>query len=317
MPNSFSGRVIVVQERANPSADYFVLPRLRAHSRSVELATQARLPRDEELVGSSIVFVRYVPREWMDIVARNRRHLAGVAYFMDDDLFDLSASAATPLKYRIKIARLATSRRSWLQRMDAELWVSTPYLAGKYADDDPVLIPPNPLSGVTGESGNVRVFYHGSASHRGEIAWLAPVIAETLRKAPNVSFEIIGDAAVNRLYRTLPRTTVVHPMSWESYLHFCEAGERHIGLAPLLQGKFNAGRSHTKFFDILRCGAAGIYSDLPPFSDFVRHGRDGILVKNERDDWVEAILHLARNPMERNRIVALAKQHEPERQHVA
>ncbi|MGK3539499.1 hypothetical protein ACSLOP_30130, partial [Escherichia coli] len=35
-----------------------------------------------------------------------------------------------------------------------------------------------------------------------------------------------------------------------------------IGLAPLLMSKFNAARGGVKFYDFVRMGAAGIYSNV-------------------------------------------------------
>jgi len=59
-----------------------------------------------------------------------------------------------------------------------------------------------------------------------------------------------------------------------------------------LPGRFSAGRSSTKFFDFVRCGAVGIYSDSEPYASFVRNGVDGLLVRNDPEAWVEAILRL-------------------------
>jgi hypothetical protein len=299
--------VIVVQEVANSSTDYFVLPHLKRIARSLTFVSHRHPLPEDKLDGAYIVFVRYVPQPWMQLVTRYRRHLAGVAYFMDDDLLDWTATSGMASQYRFKLLRLAALRKSWLREMDGQLWVSTAYLAGKYADWHPLVIHPRPETNVRPDSTAVKIFYHGSASHRAEIEWLQPVMREVLAKAPETAFEIIGNVEINRLYRKLPRVAVVHPMSWRNYRDFCRNGERHIGLAPLLDGAFNAGRSHTKFFDILRCGAAGIYSGVPPFTDFVCHGEDGLLLDNDPEVWVETIIRLAGNPDERNRLVAGAR----------
>lgn len=299
----FSGPVILVQERANPSSDYYLSPRLQGRPVRVFGHAQA-LPAAAE-AGAGLVFVRYVPRAWQGWVSRQRGRLAGLAFFMDDDLFDLSAAAGTPWRYRLKLARLAAWRQSWLRRMGAGLWVSTPYLAEKYAPWRPTLLTPMPLAAPAGPE-PVVVFYHGSASHRAEIEWLAPIMAEVLSRSAGVAFEIIGDVRVNRLYKSLPRVQVVHPLSWENYRSLCRRGPRHIGLAPLLPGHFNAARSHVKFFDIQACGAAGIYSAAAPFAGFVRDGEDGLLVGNDPAAWVEAILRLAEDPGLRQAVAAAA-----------
>lgn len=296
--------VIVVQEIANPSTDYFVLPHLKNLARSLTCVAHWQLLPEDKLDGAYIVFVRYIPQPWMQLVARNRRRLAGVAYFMDDDLFDWSASSGMSSKYRLKLLRLAALRKSWLRAIGARLWVSTDFLAAKYAAWNPKVIAPRPETPNREIGPAVKIFYHGSASHRAEIEWLQPIMREVLINTPNTVFEIIGTNETNRLYRKLPRVSVIHPMSWKNYRDFCCTGDRHIGLAPLLDGAFNAGRSHTKFFDILRCNAAGLYSAVAPFVDFVRDGEDGLLLDNDPETWVKTIVRLAGNPAERNLLIA-------------
>jgi glycosyltransferase involved in cell wall biosynthesis len=140
-----------------------------------------------------------------------------------------------------------------------------------------------------------RVFYHGTASHDAEKRWLRPIVAEAVRRDDRLVFEIIGGQRVNRLYRGLPRVSVVHQMTWSAYQAFIAFPGRHIGLAPLLDSPFNRARSYTKFFDITHCGAVGIYSPNGACAEVVRHGMDGLLVELEEEAWVEAILSLVRD----------------------
>ncbi len=82
-------------------------------------------------------------------------------------------------------------------------------------------------------------------------------------------------------------------MSWENFAAHTAASSHAIGLAPLFPSPFNDTRSHAKIFDITRCGAAGIYSNRPPYSGLVRDGIDGILADDAPESWVEAIERLA------------------------
>lgn len=299
-------KAIVVQQIANPSTDYFVLPHLQ-QAKSLTCVDHTQLLSAGELEGAYVVFVRYVPTAWKALITRHRQRLAGIAYFMDDDLLDWSTSSGLPVHYRFKLLKLAALKKAWLRKIGAKLWVSTDFLAAKYADWNPKVIAPRPGANRLENASTIKIFYHGSASHRAEIEWLQPIMREVLAKTPAAAFEITGNAATNRLYRSLPRVTVVHPMPWRNYLNFCRSGERHIGLAPLLHNAFNAGRSHTKFFDIVRCGAAGIYSRAPPFADFINDNEDGLLLDNDPSVWVESIIRLAGQPAERDRLIAGAR----------
>jgi glycosyltransferase involved in cell wall biosynthesis len=148
-----------------------------------------------------------------------------------------------------------------------------------------------------------RVFYHGTASHDAEKRWLRPVAEEVLRRDDRIVFEIVGGQAVDRLYRGLPRVNVVHQMKWPAYQAFLALPGRHIGLAPLLRLPFNRARSYTKFFDITRCGAAGIYADHGACAAVVSDGEDGLLVPQKHEAWVEAILRVAQDEPLRQALV--------------
>lgn len=290
--SGYKGVVYLVEEQANPSTDYFVLPAVLHAGLHVVRCGFADLPAPADLEGAALVFVRYVPPAWARLVEAVRPRLSALAFFMDDDVLDAGASAGMPWRYRFKLLRLSAWRRDWLQRQGAALWVSTPYLQEKYAGWRPVLLLPSPVAGITDAR---RVFYHGSASHDAEIRWLLPVMEEALCCDERMVFEIVGGGDVYRLYRGLPRVNVVHPMKWPAYQTFLSAPGRHIGLAPLLDSPFNRARSYTKFFDFTRCGAAGIYSPNGACAGVVRHGVDGLVVKLEQEAWVAAILNLVRD----------------------
>ncbi|WP_040845355.1 hypothetical protein [Thiorhodococcus drewsii] len=295
--------VYLIDERANPSTDYFVLPVLRANGYRIVRCGFRPIPDPNQLDGAMVVFVRYVPKHWARLIERVRPRLADLIFFMDDDLFDGNAARGLPWRYRFKLARLATWRRGWLREQEARLWVSTSYLQRKYATWQPTLVSPLPLV-ASGINDIIRVFYHGSASHAAEIRWLYPVIEAAIGAESRLVFEIIGGNDVHRLYRRLPRTSVVHPMSWPAYQAFIAMPGRHIGLAPLLDRPFNHARSCTKFFDITRSGAVGIYAPGAVCSETVEHAVDGWVASMDQQSWIETILKLAHDESLRQTLLA-------------
>jgi len=62
---------------------------------------------------------------------------------------------------------------------------------------------------------------------------------------------------------------------------------------------FNRARSHNKLYDITRCGAAGIYSDVDIYREHVQDGINGIFCSEDENDWVEAICELLTEPARR------------------
>ncbi len=300
--------VVVVEHGRMPSTDYFVRPHVAKFGVPLRVIDSATQGADDAALapGALVVFVRYIAPEWARAVRAAGGRLAGVVLFMDDELLDWGALAGLPMRYRYKIWRMTLRHKKWLQEMEAELWVSTKYLVNKYAALNPILVSAAPSPDVLQRLSGVRIFYHGTASHFSEIRWLVPILWEVQKQCDYSFFEVFGGSNVNRLYRDIPRTSVLHPMSWPNYQAYTAMRNLDIGLAPLLPGRFSAGRSSTKFLDFVRCGAVGIYSDVAPYAGFVRHGVDGMLVTNEPDAWVGVILSLVRDREARARMAQAA-----------
>lgn len=297
----------MVEEHANPSSDYFVLPFLGAQGLEVERFGFADLPPREQLRGANVLFVRYIPAAWRRLIGACRDALAGVYFFMDDDLFRWSSFARMPLRYQWKLLHLSWRHQRWLRAMDAQLLVSTPYLQQRYAEWQPQLLAPQVPAALlpllkrdeTGQAAEeaITLFYHGSASHGADLKWLRPVIERVLAADARLVFEVIGNSSVNRLFRGLPRVHVLHPMKWCAYQALLRRSGRNtgcsIGLAPLLDSPFNRARAHTKFLDITLAGAVGIYAAGPIYGSVVRPENNGLLLPMDQDAWVDGILRLA------------------------
>lgn len=295
-------RYIILEEKPNPSTDYFVMPWLREQCLIGSEATTHPFPiaklswgqdiPDDWLDGACVVIVRYLTAQWRRTLQQNRNRLSDLVYFFDDDIPDFKASQGLPLKYRAKLYLYGARHFKWLIQQNAQLYVSTPYLQNKYQAHNPIVLTPQQITSPTTHSTNTqkiiqdnapldpattikthkiqkrcRVFYHATASHRQEIEWLYPVMKQVLETSPHVDFEIIGDAKTRSLYKNLPRTTIFDPMSWTDYQSFIALPGRDIGLAPHLDSPFNRARSYTKLFDINRAGATAILADNGPWAN--------------------------------------------------
>ncbi|WP_116473345.1 glycosyltransferase family protein [Zobellella maritima] len=292
--------VLIVEQDPNPTTDFFIQPLLNSLGVEPEKTRLNALPPVTLIAGDSVIFVRYLSPRWRRWVETNKHRLGQIIFFMDDDLFDLKAHTGLPLHYRWKLYRLAWRHRQWLRSIGAQLWVSTPCLAEKYADWNPrVLLPRSPY----GDANPLKtLFYHGTEAHNDEIRWLYPVVEAVLKQEPSLCFEIIGDSRVHSLFSALPRVHVLHPMAWQAYQVLLRHPGRTIGLAPLLDNTFNSARSYTKFFDITRAGALGIYADHPVYQSIIRHQYNGLLLPMDQRRWVEAILQLSRDDLDRQRM---------------
>jgi hypothetical protein len=295
-------RCVVLQEGlASPSTEYLLRPWLeRLGLPQVLVDVRQGVVPDMPRHGDLVVVSRYLTPAWRRALVARRASLAGLVYFMDDDLFDPSALRGLGTSYARKLKTLALDQRPWLEANVDAFWVSTPALAAKYAALRPTVLPLLPSETLRRPQPAVRVAYHGTASHRAEIAWLRGVLATVQTRCYHTHMELFGDHAMNRHWRDLPRVAVVHPMRWDAYLAWTASHSVDIGLAPLLPGPFNAARGAVKFFDYARMGAVGLYADTAPYRGFIRDGVDGLLLPPESPEaWVEAIVALANDPERR------------------
>jgi len=283
-------RYFILHEKPNPSTDYFVAPYIKQIQTSgtpvIQYAWGDSLD-EQALDGACVVLVRYVTSAWKRQLSKHRARLHSLVYFMDDDIPDRTASQGLPLKYRFKLYRHGQRHLPWLVAQEAKFWVSTAYLRDKYPHYQCLQIDPTPLPLP---EHRCRVFYHATASHRAEIAWLHGVMKAVLQKNPLIDFEIIGDRDTLAMYRSLPRTTVVHPMSWPAYQSFLAIPGRNIGLAPFVPSAFNAARSYTKWLDIQRAGAFALLASDGPWADLPLNDDRACLVPMDPKQWVNQIL---------------------------
>ncbi|MEJ5992466.1 hypothetical protein WG902_20870 [Ramlibacter sp. PS3R-8] len=125
--------VYLVEERANPSTDYFVHPACAGQGRRLHRCLFDDPPPEVSLANAVVVFVRYIPPLWRRKVQAERTGMAQLVFFMDDDVLDPAAWDDMPWRYRYKLYRQAARHAGWLQKVDAQLWVSTAWLQKKYA----------------------------------------------------------------------------------------------------------------------------------------------------------------------------------------
>jgi hypothetical protein len=301
---------LVLSSGDNASIAYLVQPHLERLGIPFTLVhLEGRGKKTAVEVACEIVIVaRYLPQQWIGTLQAFRDAGGKIVYFMDDDLMDPAATAGLPKTYRRKVDAWATRQRGAIETLCDEFWVASPHLAAKYAVWSPVLLSSLPSAVTLTQCDLVAVCYHGSASHNAEIKWLAGLMHQVQSRQGRTTFEIFGNHDVNKLFRSLRRTSVLHPMDWLHYLDYTGSVRRDIGLAPLLPDPFNAGRSPSKFFDFARMGAVGIYTDAEPYRSFVRHGIDGLLLPNELAAWVGAIEELVADPVRRQRLAAAARE---------
>lgn len=296
---SEDARTLVLHFRHHPTAHYYWRSR---YADATIIDTSTTRPDFIDLNDfGQIVIVRHIAPDWLSHLRKVKPAHTKVIYFLDDDIPGLVPDGFLPGRYVLRNRyRFLKSLRA-LDRLCDSVCVSTAALAERYALPFQSVVEPLPckddlpIAGIRQQDNDSTpvIFYHGTGSHLREILWLRPVIEGVSKQIRDVRFEFFGGNRVERIFTDVPNVRVLRQISWQDYLCHCRSRSFDVGLAPLLPTRFNLVRSHVKFFDITRCGAAGVYSNRPPFDGIVESGLNGLLVDDSKDAWVEAVVALA------------------------
>ena len=151
-----------------------------------------------------------------------------------------------------------------------------------------------------------KIAYLGTSSHTKELLWLKKLFEKIQLQRNDCLIEIYVNKKWRNYFKSVPRIKMSYPLDWETFFFDTTIGKVDIVLNPIFNSNFNNFRSPTKFFDITRLEAVGIYSNLKPFSEFILDNHDGILLDNNIDDWAEKISYLLDNSDVRKRLLVNA-----------
>ncbi len=292
-------RIVVFARLPNPTVDYYLAARLAAPGMPPARVVDIRDPAIDtlEAAGTFVLVCRYASRRALAWIDRNAPDLAGVGFFTDDDIGAVVTGADATLGYRLFLWRRALAPLARLNRHVDHVWTATPALAAAIGGDGIAVLPPAPPPEIWQadaappvDGAPLRIAYHATGIHLREHRFLVPVMTEVLRLRPDVAFEVTADDRAGVLWRGLDRVAVVAPTSWPAYLERSRRERADIVVVPLLRSRANRARAGTKRIDVVRLGAAGVFSASPAYG--TGEGSDEVVIPNRRRLWIAAILHL-------------------------
>jgi len=256
-----------------------------------------------------------------------------IIFELDDDLFDVNGLVRRTGNSRKKIKQLVSVTKKLATLVDAVV-VSTPQLFQITSEyNKSVFLIPNYLDpklwGILGVSFKphpnriktkiknnkvVKIGYIGTPTHDSDLL----IIQEAMERIKHeygtkVEIEVIG-AFQKKLNKPLFGKAVALPKN-TTYPKFVEwlriRVDWDIAVIPLVDDQFNQSKSHLKFLECTALGLASICSNVSVYSSIVRHGENGLLVKNTTEDWYQAIKLLIddvayREKLSRNAYLALS-----------
>ena len=161
--------------------------------------------------------------------------------------------------------------------------------------------------------GTLRIGYMGTLSHTADLMMVLEPLRAFLRKHQDqVEMQLVGitsDGRIHECFSGLP-LTVLDPGEDVNYPRFMAWMGKHLNwdfaIAPLCDSEFNYYKSDIKFLDYSVFGIPGIYSNVVPYTNTIRHRELGLLVDNTPEDWREAMELLYDEPELRDHVAAQA-----------
>src|SRR5438105_9217269 len=128
-----ASRWLVLQSGPNPSTDYYIRPRAAAAGIAATYRDiEHDMPSAADLAdGTQVIVVRYLNRRWAEALRARAGALAGVVYFMDDDLLDPAAWRGLPAAYRDRLARHCATMSPHIAAPPSPGGVATPAAEGR------------------------------------------------------------------------------------------------------------------------------------------------------------------------------------------
>lgn len=289
----------VIAPQSIPTVDYYVgaldshLPQRTAFD--AELARYSRGEREPLQLGTQVVLVRMPASKWAEWLDEQRNAVAEVVWLIDDDVLAARDDRDLPHDYRLKLLSDYLRFKRVFEPRVSKIWASTSIVARRYPPNKVEVRPPKPLARSARRPNWITVFYHGTAAHVAEHRFLSQVFVELQRRCDRTLIEVCGDSQLRKIYRGVPRLRMVHPVPWPAYLAFLESGRYDIGLVPLLDTPFNAGRSGIKALELQSLGIPGVLSSRVPY-DASSGAPKMLRAGDDSREWVESILQIVNDP---------------------
>lgn len=195
------------------------------------------------------------------------------------------------------------------------LMVTTPHLGETYADiNDNIYVIENSLDfkgdrkfvgwdtvSVRKHTGT-RIGWIGGRAHFDDLMMVAPVLRSILEEHPEVTLCLVN-SAVKQSCQALGRA---YPFEGLSNVHYADRSvpiNRYakfmasfgfdIGIAPLVDCNFNRSKSNLRWLEYSALHIPTVATDISHFSQSIRHGDTGLLVKeNDLDLWAQYLTSL-------------------------
>jgi hypothetical protein len=249
-----------------------------------------------------------------ETVDLNLMHLARqknkyIIYYLDDDLLNVS-HLTTPNGNYLNTPAIQNNI-TLAMKLAHCLWTSNTFIAEKYQhcfervvmSHAPAILLDGEEPSTTTDPHPITIGYAGGIDNRDyfERILLKPFQVLLKRYPKRIRYEIIG--FLPNLLSALPIVSYPFIKDYDAYKSFMHTRHWDIGLAPLPMTPFHACKYFNKYIEYGSIGAAGIYSNVSPYTKVVKDKENGLLCENKASPWAHKLIQLIEEPTLRNNII--------------
>jgi len=148
----------------------------------------------------------------------------------------------------------------------------------------------------------IKIGYAAGPHHISNLNMILPALKKVLLLKHNTYFEHFMGKHHPSL-RRIQRCGSFNPVNGlKAYYTFLVSRQWDIGIAPLPDKTFFHAKSNLKYREYAAFKIAGIYSNVPTYSSYIKHNSTGLLVNNTVDDWYDALIYLITDASKRKEI---------------
>lgn len=241
-----------------------------------------------------------------------RKQVKGTKIIWDTDDLMTAIPEWNPVHHLMKDADI---ERFKLMAESADLvTVSTSPLAHDLDLQVPYLVAPNLVDlddwrgGLThpSDDGQIRIIWAGSETHENDLLTIVPVIRHLIQKyGEKVKFIFMGYMPKDLFLSSICQITYVDLVPVGLYAQTLMRIKPHIGLAPLVDCRFNQCKSNIKYLEYTMAGAVSVCQLGSGAYDLC----ESSVQPSNQDEWIEAFEWLISNPDERHNLHQQAFMH--------
>lgn len=238
-----------------------------------------------------LVLVRCAEYYEVEIAKKCKRAGKKLIYVLDDDLFCVPEEIECHAFYASKIVR---NNIKTIMNLCDVLWSPNPNLIKKYGHlfEKSVLIEEPCLGEILQKNivnKPVRIGFAGTATHKSFVnEFLKDILCE-LKKNHKKNIEIYFFGVKPSFIDEVSGTYIPYFSNYEKYCEKMKELTLDIGLAPLEKSEFASCKYFNKYIEYSTFGICGIYSKEEPYTFAIKDKVNGLLVDNDKDEWIQAL----------------------------